>query len=87
MPTWPGVQMRSPGCAWSRDTLVPTEPWAPDVRGRGVARALIEAVADWARERKCPRVYWQTQESNATARALYDTLADRPGFIQYRRLF
>ncbi|HTG41511.1 MAG TPA: GNAT family N-acetyltransferase, partial [Methylomirabilota bacterium] len=33
------------------------------------------------------RVYWLTQETNATARALYDTLADRPGFIQYRHVF
>jgi len=56
---------------------------ASDVRGRGVARALIEAVADWARERKCPRVYWQTQESNATARLLYDKVAVNRGFIRY----
>ena len=52
-------------------------------RGKGVARALIEAVADWARERKCPRVYWQTQESNATARLLYDKVAVNRGFIRY----
>lgn len=56
---------------------------ASDVRGKGVARALIEAVADWARERKCPRVYWQTQESNATARLLYDKIAVNRGFIRY----
>jgi GNAT superfamily N-acetyltransferase len=56
---------------------------ASDVRGKGVARALIEAVADWARERKCPRVYWQTQESNATARLLYDKVAVNRGFIRY----
>ncbi|ODT34513.1 MAG: GNAT family N-acetyltransferase [Lautropia sp. SCN 70-15] len=56
---------------------------ASDVRGKGVARALIEAVADWARERKCPRVYWQTHESNATARLLYDKVAVNRGFIRY----
>lgn len=56
---------------------------ASDVRGKGVARALIEAVADWARERKCPRVYWQTQDSNATARLLYDRVAVNRGFIRY----
>ena len=56
---------------------------ASDVRGKGVARALIEAVADWARERKCPRVYWQTQDSNATARLLYDKVAVNRGFIRY----
>jgi GNAT superfamily N-acetyltransferase len=57
---------------------------APDVRGRGVARALIEAVADWSRQRGLDRVYWLTQESNATARRLYDLVAENRGFIQYR---
>ncbi|GAB3410944.1 GNAT family N-acetyltransferase [Flindersiella endophytica] len=57
---------------------------APDVRGRGVARALIERVADWAREQGCARVYWHTHESNATARKLYDQVADNEGFIVYR---
>jgi hypothetical protein len=33
------------------------------------------------------RVYWLTQEANATARALYDKLAERSGFIQYRKIF
>lgn len=56
---------------------------ASDVRGKGVARSLIEAVADWARERKCPRVYWQTRDSNATARLLYDKVAVNRGFIRY----
>ena len=41
---------------------------APEARGRGVARALIAAVTDWAREQGCSRVYWSTHESNATAR-------------------
>jgi GNAT superfamily N-acetyltransferase len=58
-----------------------------DARGGGVGRKLIEAVYDRAREQGASRVYWLTQESNATARALYDKLADRPGFIQYRKLF
>ena len=57
---------------------------APDVRGRGVARALIAAVESWARERGCVRVYWHTQESNATARRLYDQVAVNKGFIQYQ---
>ena len=56
---------------------------APDARGQGAARALIEAVADWARERGCGRVYWLTQESNATARRLYDQVAENRGFIHY----
>jgi GNAT superfamily N-acetyltransferase len=56
---------------------------APDARGQGAARALIEAVAGWARERGCGRVYWLTHESNATARRLYDQVAENRGFINY----
>jgi GNAT superfamily N-acetyltransferase len=56
---------------------------APEARGRGVGRALIGAVAAWAAERGCGRVYWHTHETNATARLLYDKLASLPGFIMY----
>jgi GNAT superfamily N-acetyltransferase len=58
-----------------------------DARGKGAGRALIEAVYARAKEAGASRVYWLTQEDNATARALYDKLADRPGFIQYRKVF
>ncbi|MEU7278171.1 GNAT family N-acetyltransferase [Streptomyces sp. NPDC045431] len=57
---------------------------AADVRGRGVARALIAAVTEWAREQGCVRVYWNTHESNATARRLYDKVAENRGFIRYQ---
>ena len=57
---------------------------APDARGQGVARALIDAVAQWAREQGCSRVYWLTQETNAAARRLYDQVAENRGFIVYR---
>jgi GNAT superfamily N-acetyltransferase len=57
-----------------------TAPWA---RGQGVGRALIGAVRDWAAEEGCGRVYWHTHETNTTARALYDKVATRPGFIMY----
>ena len=59
---------------------------AKDARKRGLGRALIEAVYGEARKAGAARVYWLTHETNATARALYDTLADRPGFIQYRKV-
>jgi GNAT superfamily N-acetyltransferase len=58
-----------------------------DARGGGVGGKLIEAVYERAKAQGASRVYWLTQESNATARALYDKLAERPGFIQYRKLF
>lgn len=58
---------------------------AEAARGHGVGRALIKAVYAAAKAAGAGRVYWQTQESNATAQALYDKLAARPGFIVYRK--
>jgi len=57
----------------------------PAARGRGAGRALIEHIAGWARERGCSQLYWRTRESNATARALYDQVAEHRGFIVYQR--
>jgi len=56
------------------------------VRGRGVGRALIEHVYAEARRRGCSRVHWLTHETNATAMRLYDQVATRSGFVQYRKL-
>lgn len=58
---------------------------APDARGRGVGRALIEAVYAAADARGADQVYWLTAEDNATARALYDRVARVTPFIKYRR--
>ncbi len=55
------------------------------VRGQGVGRALIEAVYAQARAAGSPRVYWQTHETNAVAMRLYDQVAERSGFVVYRR--
>jgi GNAT superfamily N-acetyltransferase len=52
-------------------------------RRRGHARALIEAVADAARERLCRSLYWKTMIGNATARRLYDAVATHDGTIVY----
>ena len=60
---------------------------AEDARKLGLGRALIEAVYAEARKAGASRVYWLTHETNAAARSLYDKLADRSGFIQYRKLF
>ncbi|MFI4982330.1 MAG: GNAT family N-acetyltransferase [Nevskiales bacterium] len=54
-------------------------------RGRGVGRALIEAVYEQARLAGSPRVYWQTHETNLTAMKLYDQVAERSGFVVYRK--
>ena len=56
-------------------------------RGRGVGRALIEHVYEIARAARVPRVYWQTHETNAAAMRLYDQVAEKSGFVVYRKLF
>ncbi|MEJ1978849.1 MAG: GNAT family N-acetyltransferase [Acetobacteraceae bacterium] len=55
----------------------------PAVRGTGGGRRLIEAVAEAARAYGAGRLYWTTQDHNATARLLYDRLAKHNGFIRY----
>jgi GNAT superfamily N-acetyltransferase len=57
----------------------------PAERRKGVGLALIEAAYREADARGCTRTYWMTQETNATARALYDRVASRAPFVQYRR--
>lgn len=52
-------------------------------RGRGIGRALIEGVYRAAAAAGIDRVYWQTHETNAVGRRLYDAVADNEGFIVY----
>jgi GNAT superfamily N-acetyltransferase len=56
----------------------------PNIRGRGVGRALINKVIELAKEKKSKRVYWTTQEFNSTARVLYDSITSVSEFVQYR---
>lgn len=56
---------------------------APEARGHGVARALIDAVAAQARAAGATRFYWLTQENNAVARVLYERVGRYNGFIRY----
>lgn len=58
-----------------------------DVRGGGIGRALIEHVYADAKRRGVSRVHWLTHESNHNAMQLYDRIADRSPFVQYRKLF
>jgi GNAT superfamily N-acetyltransferase len=57
---------------------------ASAARSGGIGSALIGAVGAAARAAGCTRLYWHTHESNATARRVYDRLAERSGFIVYR---
>jgi GNAT superfamily N-acetyltransferase len=54
-------------------------------RGRGVGKALINGVYEQATLAGISRVYWQTHETNLTAMQLYDKVADRSGFLVYRK--
>ncbi|MBT5186599.1 MAG: GNAT family N-acetyltransferase [Kordiimonadaceae bacterium] len=58
---------------------------SPEIRGKGIGRALIEAVYAAAKEKDSESVYWITQEGNITARKLYDNIADLSGFVHYEK--
>lgn len=58
---------------------------SPDVRAKGIGRQLIDAVYGEADARDCTRTYWATQEFNYRARGLYDQVATKSPFLQYRR--
>jgi len=71
--------LREPSC-YLQDLFA-----APEVRGRGVGRALIEHVYAAAAKAGSARVWWLTHESNTQAMQLYDRIADKSGFVQYRK--
>jgi GNAT superfamily N-acetyltransferase len=56
-----------------------------EARGGGVGRALIEAVYARAKAAGSTRVYWQTHETNTVAMRLYDQVAEKSGFLVYRK--
>ena len=58
---------------------------SPSARGRGIGRALIAAVYREADSQGCRRTYWVTEETNDRARRLYDQVATKSPFVQYRR--
>jgi GNAT superfamily N-acetyltransferase len=59
---------------------------APRCRGAGIGRRLIEHVYADAEIQGCSRVHWLTHETNQEAMLLYDRIAQRSGFLQYRKL-
>jgi GNAT superfamily N-acetyltransferase len=56
----------------------------PNIRGKGIGRALMNRVVELAKEKNSKRVYWTTQEFNKTARVLYDSITSVSEFVQYR---
>jgi GNAT superfamily N-acetyltransferase len=57
----------------------------PQARGQGIGGALIERVYEGARRAGSSRVYWHTHETNTVAQGLYDKMAEKSGFIVYRK--
>jgi GNAT superfamily N-acetyltransferase len=58
---------------------------SPKVRGQGFGKALILALDEVAREEGARKVWWETHKDNATARRLYDSVADLSEFVKYTR--
>ena len=58
---------------------------APEARGKGIGRALMEAVFARAKEMGAFEVHWLTNTENATARRLYDQLGETVPYVKYRR--
>lgn len=54
-------------------------------RGAGIGRQMIEFVNAQAKAAGCAKVHWLTHETNTTAIGLYERVAERPGFIQFRQ--
>jgi GNAT superfamily N-acetyltransferase len=57
---------------------------APEARGKGLGRALIDDLITLARRKGWSRLYWHTEETNTRARALYDQYVASDGHIRYR---
>ena len=57
---------------------------APQARGTGIGKALIEDLIALARARGWKRLYWNTDAANSTARALYDRFTPDDGHVRYR---
>jgi GNAT superfamily N-acetyltransferase len=69
---------------WSADACYLQDLFVDETaRGQGAASALIERVAEVARDRGAARLYWTTKQDNARARSLYDKVARFHGFIRY----
>lgn len=56
---------------------------APEARGSGAGRALIEDLVAQGKARGWARLYWHTHRGNTTARLLYDRLGPVDDFVRY----
>jgi GNAT superfamily N-acetyltransferase len=56
---------------------------APEIRGRGAGRVLIEDLVALGRQQGWRRVYWHMREGNERARRLYDGIVEPTDYIRY----
>jgi GNAT superfamily N-acetyltransferase len=76
--THEGTWVRAPDC-YLEDLFVDES-----TRGQGVGRALLDDLVALCKKNGWVRLYWHTEESNATARKLYDSYVESDGHIRYR---
>lgn len=76
--THEGTWVRAPDC-YLEDLFV-----HEGARGHGIGRALLDDLVDLCKQNGWARLYWHTEESNATARKLYDSYVESDGHIRYR---
>ncbi|ODR99980.1 GNAT family acetyltransferase [Methyloceanibacter methanicus] len=77
----PSTWTSAPSC-YLEDLFV-----APQARGRGVGRALLDDLVSRAKQNGWSRLYWHTKATNETARRLYDRYTQADGFVRYRLSF
>ena len=53
-------------------------------RGKGLGRALIDDLIAMGRRDGWTNLYWHTENTNVTARRLYDRYDKADGFVRYR---
>jgi GNAT superfamily N-acetyltransferase len=70
---------------WSVRTMCYLEDLfvAPEARGSGAGRALIDGLVALGKQNNWRRVYWHTHDDNYSARMLYDRVTPRTDYVRY----
>jgi GNAT superfamily N-acetyltransferase len=70
---------------WSDKTLCYLEDLfvTSELRGKRIGQRLIDRLIEMGRENNWKRVYWHTNQDNATARRLYDHYTAADPYVRY----